>query len=244
MNEQNTIEKMRILRLKAMADLYSRSLKEGLYKDYTSDQYLALMLDTEWEHRQHDKINRLISRAGFKEIPSLQNIDYQSNRGLDRNAFERLLGLSFLQRKENIIFSGLTGTGKSHLAQCIGLQACQMLHKTLFFKIGILFEKAKLAKIEGTYLKWIAMLAKCPLLIIDDFGTVPINQENRTLLMEIVDQRYETTSTIITSQIPVSAWHELLGDATIADSIMDRLVYSSHRIELHGESLRKKKKLG
>lgn len=244
MNEQNTIEKMRMLRLKAMADLYSRSIKEGLYKEYTNDQFLALMLDTEWEYRQHDKIGRLVSRAGFKEIPSLQNIDYQTNRGLDRNAFERLLGLSFIQRKENIIFTGLTGTGKSHLAQCIGVQACHMLHKTLFFKIGILFEKAKLAKVEGNYIKWITMISKCPVLIIDDFGTVPINQENRNLLMEIIDHRYETGSTIITSQIPVSGWHALIGEATIADAIMDRLVYSSHRIELQGESLRKKRIIG
>jgi len=243
MNEQNTIEKMRLLRLKAMAELYSRSVKENLYKDHTAYELLALMLDTEWEYRQQDKIANLIARAGFKENPSIQNIDYQSKRGLDRNSFERLLGLNFLQHKENIIFTGLTGTGKSHLAQCIGIQACRMLQKTMFFKIGLLFEKAKLAKMEGNYMRWINTVNKCPLLIIDDFGTVPIDQQSRNLLLEIIDQRYETASTIITSQIPVSGWHSLIGEATIADAIMDRLVYSSHRVELDGDSLRKKKKL-
>ncbi|HMG14221.1 MAG TPA: IS21-like element helper ATPase IstB [Saprospiraceae bacterium] len=241
MNEQTTIDKMRMLRLKAMADLYDRSHKENLYKDYTADELLALMLDTEWEYRQQDKITNLIARAGFKEIPSMQNIDYKSKRGLDRNTFERLLGLNFLKHKENIIFTGLTGTGKSHLAQCIGIQACRLLQKTMFFKIGHLLEKAKLAKIEGNYMRWINIVGKCSLLIIDDFGTVPIDQQGRNVLLEIIDQRYETASTIITSQIPVSGWHTLIGEATIADAILDRLVYSSHRVELDGESLRKKK---
>jgi len=108
----------------------------------------------------------------------------------------------------------------------------------------MLFEKAKLARMEGSFIKWMNMVAKCNLLIIDDFGTVPIDQQGRNLLMEIIDQRYEQTSTIITSQIPVADWHQLIGEATIADAIMDRLVYSSHRIELQGESLRRKKKLG
>lgn len=233
-----------MLRLRAMADTYSRGLKDNLYGNYTADELLTLLLDVEWEERQQDKIARLITRAGFKETPSLQNIDYQSKRGLDRNAFERLLSLGFLNRRENLIFTGLTGTGKSYLAQCIGIQACQMLHRTLFFKVGMLFEKAKLARMEGSFIKWMNMVAKCNLLIIDDFGTVPIDQQGRNLLMEIIDQRYEQTSTIITSQIPVADWHQLIGEATIADAIMDRLVYSSHRIELQGESLRRKKKLG
>jgi len=243
MNEQTTIEKMRNLRLKSMAELYSRSLKENLYRDYTNDEFLALMLDTEWENRQHDKINNMISRGGFKENASVTNIDYQSKRGLDKNAFERLISLGFVTKKENLIITGPTGVGKSYLAQSIGIKACQMLYKTLYFPVGRFFDKAKLARIDGSYLKWIGNINKAELLILDDFGTAPIDQQSRNLLMDVIDNRYESSSIILTSQIPVSGWHALIGEATIADAILDRLVYSSHRIELEGESLRKKKKL-
>ena len=171
MNEQTTIEKMRSLRLKSMAELYSRSLKDNLYRDYTNDEYLALMLDTEWENRQHDKINNMISRGGFKENASVTNIDYQSKRGLDKNAFERLISLGFVTKKENLIITGPTGVGKSYLAQSIGIKACQMLHKTLYFPVGRFFDKAKLARIDGSYLKWIGNINKTDLLILDDFGT-------------------------------------------------------------------------
>jgi DNA replication protein DnaC len=118
-----------------------------------------------------------------------------------------------------------------------------MLYKTLYFPVGRFFDKAKLARIDGSYLKWIGNINKAELLILDDFGTAPIDQQSRNLLMDVIDNRYESSSIILTSQIPVSGWHALIGEATIADAILDRLVYSSHRIELEGESLRKKKKL-
>lgn len=243
MNEQKTIELMGQLRLKAMAELYSRSLKENLYRDHTADELLSLMLQTEWENRQQDKIASLTKRAAFKELVSSQNIDYHNNRRLDKGMFERLLGLGFIEKKENVIITGPTGVGKSYLAQAIGIKACNRLHKTLFFTTSDFFDLAKLKRLEGTYLRWSRMLAKVPLLVLDDFAATPIDAPSRQLLMEIVDKRYEKCSVIITSQIPVAGWHERIGEPTLADAILDRLVYSSHRIELDGESLRKMKKL-
>lgn len=243
MNEHKTIEMMGQLRLNAMADLYNRSLKEHLYREYTADELLCLMLQTEWESRQQNKITGLTKRAGFKEAVSPQNIDYHNSRGLDKNVFERLLGLAFIDKKENIIITGPTGVGKSYLAQAIGMTACNRLNKTLFFTTSDFFDLAKLKKLEGTYLRWSRMLAKVSLLILDDFAATPIDAQSRQTLMEVVDKRYEKTSMIITSQIPVSGWHERIGEPTLADAILDRLVYSSHRIQLEGESLRKMKKL-
>jgi len=234
---------MKQLRLHGMSDLYYRSLQEKNFPKYTPDEFVALLVETEWEDRQNRKIKNLTSTAGFKLLASPNNIDYSSRRNLDKNSFERLLSLQFIKQAENVIITGPTGTGKSYLAQAIGLKACQQTIKTLRFSSAELMETVKLAKLEGTYIKLIKKLRKAELLMIDDFGLHPFDNYSRQAMMDIIEDRYERASTIVTSQIPVSAWHETIGEGTIADAILDRLVYSSHRIELEGESLRKNKTL-
>lgn len=243
MNTQSTIDKMRQLRLNGMSDLYQRAIKESLFTNTTNDEFIALMIDTEWENRQNTKINNLVKAAGFKLNVSSLNIDYTSNRNLDRNMFERLLTLQFLKQKENIIITGSTGVGKSYLAQCIGRNVCEQGEKTLFLNCGQLIEKVKLSKIEGTYIKLLKRLHSFELLILDDFGLHAFDNQSRQALMDIIEDRHDRVATLVTSQIPVAKWHETIGEGTIADAILDRLVYSSHRIELSGESLRKRKKL-
>jgi DNA replication protein DnaC len=243
MNEHNTVEKMRSMRMNAMATLYHRSLSENLYGEYTADELIALLVDTEWENRQNRNIENLIKRAGFREEAAASDIDYQSIRNLDRGMFERLLSLNFISNKENIILNGSTGCGKSFLAQCLGVKACQMLRKTFYFRTSRFFDMARLAKLEGTYHKLLDRVQKTELLILDDFGLTPIDQNARNVLMDVIEERYERSSTIIATQIPVSEWHSLIGENTVADSLLDRIVFSSHRIELQGESFRRKKKL-
>lgn len=166
---------------------------------------------------------------------------YNPERNLDKNMFTRLGSLDFIGRCENLIITGASGTGKSYLAQALGYQACLMEQKTLYANTSKLLSKLVISKMDGTYLKELKKIKRTQLLILDDFGLQSFDKQRREILMDIIDERYNLSSTIISSQIPVSAWYDLIGEGTIADAILDRIVNSSHRINLKGESLRKGK---
>lgn len=239
MNNNQTIEKLKQMRLGAMAQLHLQHVKNNQLNDITADEYLALLTDHEWEDRQNRKIDRLFKQANFRQKASLAEVNYASNRNLDKNMFVRLGSLDFIAKKENLILTGASGVGKSYLAQALGHQACMMEYKTIYSNTARLFKKLKLSKIDGTYLKELNKLLKADLLILDDFGLQAFDNHARETLMDIIDDRYNKTSTILSSQIPVSAWYDIIGEGTIADAILDRIVNSSHRIDLKGESLRK-----
>ena len=239
MNNNQTVEKLRQMRLNAMASLHLRQISEHNQEKFSPDEYLALLTDHEWEDRQNRKIKRLITQAGFRQQATIAQINYLTPRNLDRNAFERLATLEFIKRKENIILTGPSGVGKSYLAQALGQQACMMTYKVRYANTARLLQRLKLAKVDGTYLKEINKLNKTTLLILDDFGLQALDNFAREALMDIIEERFQRTSTMVASQIPVSAWYDIIGEGTIADAILDRLVNSSHRIDLKGESLRK-----
>jgi DNA replication protein DnaC len=241
MNNQSTIEKMKQMRMTGMAEAYYNNLQSSNYQNYTVDQYIAMLIDQEWEYRQDRKFNGLMQKAKFKLQPSVKDVDYSHPRNLDRNLFERLVSLDFIKKNENIIITGPTGCGKSYLAQALGVHACQMMIKTLYYNTARLMDEIKLAKLQGNYLSLLKKLQSAQLLVLDDFGLTSIDQLQRQALLDIVEHKYDTASIILTSQIPVKDWHGLIGEDTIADAILDRIVYSSHRIELNGESMRKKK---
>ena len=241
MNNQSTIERMKQMRLYAMADSHYNSMQNNMHQDYTLDQYLALLIDQEWEYRYNKRIQNLIASAGFRYPATIQDIDYTANRSLDRNTFERLALLDFIKHGENVIITGATGTGKSYLAQALGHNACTMQYKTIYYNFARLVDQIRLSKLEGTYHKLLNKIGKADLLILDDFGLMAFDDYGRNALMDIVEMKYDKTSIIIAAQIPVKCWHETIGEGTIADAILDRLVYSSYRIELTGESLRKNK---
>jgi DNA replication protein DnaC len=240
MNNHTTIEKMKHLRLHGMAQVHYAAIHEKMYANYTQDEYTALLVDQEWEVRQHKKIKNTTARAGFKLHASIRDIDYTAQRNLDRNYLERLLTLDFIKKHQNLIITGSTGVGKSYLAQAIGNHACTMLCKTVYFNTAKLMELVRTARLDGTYLKLIKKINRSPLLILDDFGLAPFDSTARQTLMDLAEDRHDQSSTIIASQIPVNKWHELIGEGTIADAILDRIVNSAHRITLSGNSLRKK----
>ena len=241
MNHYSTIEKMKQMRLKGMAEVYYNNMQASNYQDYTIDQYLAMLVDYEWESRQERKIKGLVAKAKFKVQASINDIDHSHPRNLDRNLFDRISTLDFIKKSENIIITGPTGSGKSYLAQSVGMHACHMLHRTLYFNMARLMDEISLAKLQGTYLSFLKKLQNTQLLILDDFGLTAIDQTQRQALLDIVEHKYDNASIIYTSQIPVENWHGLIGEDTIADAILDRIVYSSHRIELNGDSMRKNK---
>ncbi len=225
----------------AMAELHMEHLRGNRTGKMTPDEYLALLTDHQWEDRQNRKIQRLLKTAAFKQKASVADVNYAQNRDLDKNMFERLATLDFIKRRENIILTGSSGTGKSYLAQAPGHQACMMQHRTVYANTARILKRLKLAKVDGTYLKELNKLVRADLLILDDFGLQAFDNRAREALMDIIDDRYDKASTILASQIPVSTWYDTIGEGTIADAILDRIVNSSHRIVLKGESLRKGK---
>jgi len=239
MNNTETLEKLKNMRLHAMAQLHNQYMESQQNNSFTPDEYIALLADHQWESRQNNKIQRLLLQAGFKQKATLPEINYNQSRNLDKNAFNRLAALTFIEKKENIIITGASGVGKSYLSQAIGHQACMQEHRVIYTGTARLFGKLKVAKLDGTYLKEMKKLNKAQLLILDDFGLQELDNFARETLLEIIDDRYQQTSTIIASQLPVATWYDIIGEGTIADAILDRIVNSSHRIELKGESMRK-----
>lgn len=169
----------------------------------------------------------------------MESIDYQAERNLDRGQILRYAECNFIRKHENIIITGSTGIGKSYIATALGHQACTLGFKVYYANLGKLFSRLKTGKADGSYLKEISKIERQDLLILDDFGLLPIDSQNRSALMEIVEDRHKRASMIITSQLPVNCWHEVIGEKTVADAILDRIVHDAHRIELKGESLRR-----
>jgi DNA replication protein DnaC len=237
-----TIEKMNQLRLHQMAVIHHQRITENIHSDYSVDEYTTLLVDQEWEERQSKKMNRLIQAAKFKVNATMSEIDYQANRGLDRDMISRLALLSFVKQRQNVILSGPAGVGKSYLAQALGHHACLNQCSTLYQITSRFLATLKFGKMDGTYLKHLTKLSKIKLLILDDFGLQKLDHVEREILMDIIEDRHDQASTILASQIPISKWYEIIGEGTIADAILDRIVHSAHRITLTGESLRKKNK--
>lgn len=239
MNVQATLEKMKEMRLHGMQEAYQSSIEISSAEQFTKDELLAYLIDAEWQDRQNRKIERLTNQAKFRYKASLEEIDYNTPRELNKDMLLRLSDCNFIKKKENVIITGPTGVGKSFIASALGHQACRHGYKIYYSNANKLFAKLKSLKADGSYIKEINKIEKQDLLIIDDFGLQPLDNENRQMLMEIIEDRHNKRSTIISAQLPVKNWYEVIGDSAIADAILDRLIHSAHRITLNGESMRK-----
>ncbi|MBL0048921.1 MAG: ATP-binding protein [Bacteroidetes bacterium] len=234
------LTKMKQMKLLGMAKAFHLTLESGKNEKFTPDEMIAHLVDSEWDERYNRKLDRSVHAAKFRYKASIEQINYDDNR-VDKNQVQRLADCEFIKRKENIIITGSTGIGKSFIASALGHRACALGYRVLYQHSTKLFGRMKIAKADGTYLKELAKIERQHILLIDDFGIQPLDAQSRSALMEIIEDRHGKASTIITSQVPVSKWHEVIGEQTIADAILDRIVHDAHRIEMKGESLRKKR---
>jgi DNA replication protein DnaC len=238
---QETLEMLKKLKLLGMVRAYQTSLENNTLVNLSADELLKMLVESEWDDRMNRNIARKIKGAKFRYQSNIESINFNADRNLDRNQVMRFAECTFIKKHENILITGSTGIGKSHLATAIGHQACTLGYKVYYANMGKLFAKLKMGKADGTYVREVARIERHDLLIMDDFGLLPMDSQNRAALMEIIEDRYSKGSMIITSQLPVNCWHEIIGEKTIADAILDRIVHDAHRVDLKGESLRKSK---
>jgi len=236
------LNKMKQMKLLGMARAFQLTMESEKNEKFTPDEMVAHLINSEWDDRYNRKLDRKIKDARFRYKASIEQIAFDDNR-VDKNQIHRLADCEFIKRHENIIITGSTGIGKSFLASAIGHEACSLGYRVLYQHSTKLFARMKIAKADGSYLKELSKMEKQQLLLIDDFGIQPLDAQSRSALMEIIEDRHGKSSVIITSQVPVSKWHDIIGEQTIADAILDRIVHDAHRIEMKGESLRKKRHL-
>lgn len=223
---------------------FKTSLESGRQEDCTPDEMVATLIEAEWDDRQNRNIERQLKNARFRYKAALEELHYHTDRNIDKNLIMRLAECKFIDKHENILITGSTGIGKSYIASALGHQACSLGYRVVYHNTAKLFGKLKMAKADGSYIKEVAKIERHQLLILDDFGIQPLDASSRAALMEIIEDRHGKSSIIITSQVPVNKWHDIIGEKTVADAILDRIIHEAHRLDLKGESLRKKSNKG
>ena len=233
------LNKMSHMKFYGMQQTYKTLLDTNQHHSLTNDEIVSMLIQAEWEDRENRKINRYIKTARFRYGANIEDVDFTTKRGLDKTQLLRLADGSFIQKKENLLIVGPTGVGKSYIGSALGHQAGVQGYRTLYFNAQKLFPQLNIFKADGTYLKQISRIERHDLLIIDDWGLEPLKAAQRNDLMEIMDDRHGASSTLVISQLPTDEWYQSIGDNTLADAILDRLMHNAHRIKLKGESMRK-----
>jgi len=238
MLNQQTIDQLLRMKLQGMSVAYQEQLQQPA-EDLSFEERFGLIVDREWTYREDRRLKRRLKAAKLRESACMEDIDYRHPRGLDRSVFKSLASGQWITKSQNLILVGPTGSGKTYLACALANQACRLGFMTLYARTSKLLHNLEIAKADGSYTKLLAKIAKVNLLIIDDWGLTPLTSAERRDLLEILDDRYNRGATLITSQFPINIWHDLIGEPTIADAILDRLVHAAHKITLKGDSMRK-----
>ena len=235
-----TLEKLNTLRFTGMAAALDEQMQINSLDDLGFEERLGILLDREMAVRQTRRMNTRLRKARLRQDGCIEDINFRHPRGLDKSLVMRMAGCEWIKEHNNLIITGPTGVGKTYLACAFAQKACREGYSTLYLRMTKLFEDLALAKGDGRYLKLLASFAKADLLVLDDYGLEQLGRDQRHDLLEILEDRHGLKSTLVTSQLPIDHWHEQIGDPTLADAILDRLVHSAHKIKLNGESMRKK----
>ena len=242
MLKQPTLEKLQSLKLTGMLKAYTEQMEMPDCEPLAFDERFGLLLDREACERDNRRLTYRLRKAKLRLAACLEDIDYRLPRGLEKSAMLSLASCGWIRTHDNCIITGPTGAGKTYLACALGQKACREDHSVLYMRVPRLFRDLAVARGDGRYTKMLAAFARVDLMILDDWGTARLTDEQRRDVFEILEDRYDRKSTLVTAQLPVKHWHETIGDPTLADAILDRLIHNAHKISLKGESMRRKKK--
>lgn len=234
-----TIQKMLAMKLHGMVEALDEQRKSADVAELSFEDRLALLVERQWLWKENRALSTRLKFAKLRQPACLEDIDYRQQRGLHRSVMEHLAGGDWIQHSQNCLITGPTGVGKSYLACALAQKACRDGYRTLYFYAPKLFRELSAGQADGSLPSLLKKLAKTQLLVIDDWGLEKATPAQYRDFLEILDDRQSRAATLITSQFPTARWHELIGDATVADAILDRLIHGSHRIDLKGESMRK-----